>query len=169
MKKTLIAIILILLISSNASALVGTFQDIFRASVSEQANVTVPASITFNVTNVSTSTASSSQTVTVTTIVLASSKALRIEMQADAASFTAATGGAVTWAATDISWNTATWTNGTGASGSLSSASYTKLNDTDVSATSTSTSDLVFTLAGKSTVDRAGNHTLTTTWKFSSF
>jgi hypothetical protein len=32
-----------------------------------------------------------------------------------------------------------------------------------------STTGLIFTLAGKDTVDRAGNHTLVATWKLESF
>lgn len=48
--------------------------------------------------------------------------------------------------------------------------SYTKVADmATANAGEVSTSALVFTLAAKATVDRAGNHTLEATWKFSSF
>jgi hypothetical protein len=142
----------------------------FTANVSEQAVVSVPASITFNVTDVSSDTqATSDATVSATTIVLADGNALKVEIKANAASFTAPTGGSVTWSASDVSWDAATWTNGTGSSGQLSSAAYTQVAVSEANASSLSTSDLTFTLAAKSTVDRAGNHTLVATWKFSSF
>ena len=141
----------------------------FTATVSEQANVAVPAGVAFAVTNVSASTASSAQSVSATAIVLTNAKALRVELQAIDTSFTAPTGGSVTWYCSDVSWNAATWTNGTGASGTLTDSMYRKLNDTSANAASTATTNLVFTLAARATVDRAGAHTLFAEWKFSSF
>jgi len=139
----------------------------FTATVSEQANVSVPASVAFNVTNVSADTNSADQSVSATTVVLSDGKALRVEIQADAANFTAPFGGTVTWAAGDISWDAATWTNGTGSANALST-SYTTVATSNANAASLSASDLTFTLADKNTVDRAGDHTLAATWKFSS-
>ena len=166
-------LILVLVTVGAASAAVVTLPNTtqtttFTATVSEQANISVPAGVTFNVTNVSASTASSAQSVSATAIVLTNAKALRVELEALDPVFTPATGGSVTWAASDVSWNAATWTNGTGASGTLGDM-YRKLNDTSANAASTATTNLVFTLAAKATVDRAGNHTLWACWKFSSF
>lgn len=142
----------------------------FTANVSEQAVVSVPASITFNVTDVASPTqATSDATVTASTIVLSDGNALKVEIKANAADFTPPDGGSVTWAASDISWDAATWANGTGSAGQLSSAAFTEVAASSANASSLSTNDLTFTLAAKSSVDRAGSHTLVATWKFSSF
>ncbi|HEX7185277.1 MAG TPA: hypothetical protein VF756_25865 [Thermoanaerobaculia bacterium] len=139
------------------------------ASVSEQARVTVPAGITFNVTDVANSTAASSASVTVSNIVLATAtKQVKVSIQAGAASFTPSVAGATTWSAGDVTWNAATWTNATGASGSLSNSAYSAVATCDADAASCSTTGLVFTLGAKSTVKRSGNHTLSVTWKFES-
>jgi len=140
------------------------------ANVSEQAQVTVPAGVTFNVTNISAATAASAASVTVDNIVLASAtKQLKISLQANAASFTPSVAAATTWSAGDVTWNAATFSNsGVGASGTLSSAAYGEIATCAADAASCSTTDLVFTLASKTTVKRSGNHTLAMTWKFES-
>lgn len=139
------------------------------ANVSEQARVTVPAGVTFNVTNVSSSTAATNASVSVDSIVLATAtKQLRVSLQANAASFTPPVAGATTWGAGDVTWNAATWTNASGAAGTLSNAAYTTVATCTADAADCSTTGLVFTLGAKSTVKRAGNHTLVVTWKFES-
>jgi len=142
---------------------------VLTANVSEQATVTVPAGITFNVTNITVPTAASAASVTVSNIVLGTAtKQLRLSVQGSAASFTPPVGGATTWSAGDVTWNAASWTNATGSSGTLSSASYNTVADCTADAANCSTTALVFTLAAKPTVKRSGNHTLTMTWKFES-
>ena len=165
----------LLLVSSVAFGVVVTLPDTsqtttLNAEVGEQADVTVPAAISFTVSDVSSSTASSSQSVSATTIVLDDGKALKISLQANAADFTPPTGGTNTWAAADVTWDAPTWTGGTGSAGTLSSSAYNTVAQTDASPVSDflSTSSLKLTLAAKSTVDRAGLHTLVTTWKFES-
>jgi hypothetical protein len=139
------------------------------ANVSEQARVTVPSGVTFNVTNVSASTAASAASVTADSIVLATAtKQLKVSLQGNAASFTPPVGGATTWSASDVTWNAATWTNATGSAGTLSSAAYNTVATCDADAASCSTTGLTFTLGAKSTVKRSGNHTLVVTWKFES-
>jgi hypothetical protein len=139
------------------------------ASVSEQARVTVPAGITFNVSNVAASTAASAATVSVSSIVLATAtKQFKVSLQANAAAFSPPVGGAVTWSASDVSWNAAAWTNATGALGTLSNAAYNTVATCAADAADCSTSALVFTLGAKGTVKRAGSHTLVVTWKFES-
>jgi hypothetical protein len=139
------------------------------STVSEQARVTVPAGVTFNVNDVSSSTAASGASVTVSNIVLATAtKQLKVSIQANAASFTPPVAGATTWSAGDVTWNAATWTNATGANGTLSNSAYNEVATCDTDAASCSTTGLVFTLGAKSTVKRSGNHTLTITWKFES-
>jgi hypothetical protein len=142
---------------------------LLTATVSEQARVTVPASVTFTVANVANSTAANAATLTVDRIALATAtKQFRISVQAAAASFTPPVVGATTWSAGDVSWNAATWTRATGASGTLSSSAFTQVATCDPDAADCSTTNLVFTLGAKPTVQRAGNYTLTVTWKFES-
>ena len=139
------------------------------ATVSEQARVTVPAGVTFNVTNVSSSTAATAASVSIDSIVLATAtKQMRVSLQANAASFTPPVAGATTWGAGDVTWNAPTWTNATGASGTLSNAAYTAVATCAADAAACSTTGLVFTLAAKSTIARAGSHTLVVTWRFES-
>ncbi len=145
-----------------------TQQTTINATVSEQANVVVPATVAIAVTDVSSATASGNESVSVTAIVLLEAQALRISLQANAADFTVPAGGTVTWEAGDVTWNAATWTNGTGSAGTLSNAAYVQVAQSDPNAPSTVTSDLVFTLGAKPTVDRAGVHSLLCTWKFES-
>ena len=141
----------------------------FTANVSEQARVTVPATITFAITDVSASKAASAASVTIDNIVLATAtKQLKLSIQASAANFTPPIVGATTWAAADITWNAATWTNATGSSGTLSSAAYTAVTTCTANAATCSTTGLIFTIAAKPTVTRSGNHTLTATWKVES-
>ena len=139
------------------------------ASVSEQAQVTVPAGVTFNVTDISGSTAASAASVTIDNIVLeTATKQLQVSIQANAADFTPPVDGATTWSAGDVTWNAATWTSAAGASGTLSNAAYAEVATCTVDTASCSTTGLVFTLAANTAVQRSGNHTLVITWKFES-
>jgi len=136
------------------------------AVVSEQARVIVPASVTFNVADVTSATTAAAATVTVDGIVLATAtKQLQVSIQAGAASFAPAAGGA-TWAASDVSWNAPAWTNATGAAGTLSAASFDAVATCDPGVSDCSTTGLVFALGANPSVQRSGNHTLTVTWKF---
>ena len=139
------------------------------ANVSEQARVTVPSGITFNVTNIGISTQAAAASVAIDQIVLATAtKQLKLSLQANAAAFTPPVVGATTWSAADVTWNAATWTSATGASGTLSNSTYNAVATCQADTASCSTTALVFTLAAKTTVQRSGTHTLVVTWKFES-
>ncbi|MHB9023649.1 MAG: hypothetical protein ACYC7E_05660 [Armatimonadota bacterium] len=139
------------------------------ATVSEQAQVTVPAGVAFAVTDVTQSTDSDAQSVSVSSIVLeTATKQLKISLKANAVDFTPPVALATTWAAADVSWNDGTWTNATGNSNTLSEGSFIEVATAAADAASASVADLVFTLAAKSTVKRSGDHTLVVTWKFES-
>lgn len=139
------------------------------ASVAEQARVTVPAGVTFTVSDVTGATAAAAAGISVESIVLSTAtQQLRISVQANAAAFTPPESGATTWDASDVSWNAASWTNATGAAGSLSNASYSTVATCTADTSACSTSGLVFSLGAKPTVKRAGSHTLVVTWKFES-
>jgi hypothetical protein len=128
--------------------------------------VTVPAGVTFNVTNINASSAASPASVSVTAIVIVVSGQVNISLKAGAASFTPPAAGATTWSAGDVSWNAASWTNATGAAGTLSSSAFGLVATCPVGVTSCSTTGLVFTLKPKPTVKISGHHTLTIIWKF---
>lgn len=176
MLRLTVLICLVLVLAGAAYSAVVTLPDetattTFTATVTEQANVSVPAAVAWTVNDVSSATDSGAQTVSASTIVLADGAKLRIEIAPDATGFTAPTGGTTTWASSDISW-AGTWTNGTPNDSTMSASAntYVKVADmTSANAASLSTADLVFRLAAKAGVDRAGAHTLTATWKFSSF
>jgi hypothetical protein len=139
------------------------------AIVSEQARVTVPAGVTFNVADVGSATAATGASVAVSSIVLSTAtKQLKVSLQANAASFTPPVGGATTWSAGDVTWDAPSWTNATGASGTLNNAAYNTVATCAADVAECSTTDLVFTLGAKSAVQRAGSHTLVVTWKFES-
>ena len=142
---------------------------LMTATVSEQARITVPAAVSFTVTNVANSTNASAANVVLDRIELATStKQLRVSVQAAASSFTAPVVGAVTWSAGDISWNSASWTRSRGASGTLSASSFTQIATCVADAPDCSTTGLVFTLGAKPTVQRSCNHTLVVTWNVES-
>ena len=142
---------------------------LMTATVSEQARITVPAAVSFTVTNVGNTTNASASNVVLDRIVLATAtKQLKVSIQAAASSFTAPVVGSVTWSAADISWNAPSWTRATGAAGTLSASAFTQIATCDPDAPDCSTTGLVFTLGAKPTVQRAGNHTLVVTWKVES-
>jgi hypothetical protein len=136
------------------------------ATVSEQARVTMPASVSFTVNDVGTITSSGAASVSVANIVLATAaKQLKLSLQAEAASFTPPVGGATTWSATDVSWNAAAWTNAAGSTGTLSNSSYNTVATCTADVATCSTSALTFALAANTGVKRSGNHTLVIRWK----
>lgn len=170
----LLVAVLVLGVSVMAGAIVVTLPDTsqtttFTATVAEQADVTVPATVTFTVNDV-TSTTNGTGAVSATSIVLADTKQLKISLQGNAASFTPPAAGGTTWDVGDVSWAAGTWTNGTGAAGTLSSAAYVVVATSAANAPSTG-STITFTLAAKAAADpavKAGDHTLIATWKFES-
>jgi hypothetical protein len=176
MHRFAVSVLLVLALAGAGYTAVVTLPDetqttTFTANVTEQANVSVPANVSWTVDAISSSTASAAQDVSATAIVLNDGSKLRIEIAPDAADFTPPANGSVTWASSDVSWS-GTWTNGTANNSSMSAnaSTYVKVVDmTAANAASVSSADLVFTLAAKAGIDRAGAHTLSATWKFSSF
>jgi hypothetical protein len=135
------------------------------AVVSEQATVTVPGTITFNVTNVTASTTATAS-VSVSNIVLSSAaKQIHVSLKADTASFNPPAPGDATWAAGDVSWNAATWTNASGTSGTLDDVGFNDVSACTADTASCSTNDLTFTLAPNLAVKRAGSHSIVVRWK----
>jgi len=140
----------------------------FTASIAEQAVVSIPFQIIWDVTDITASTTSTGNAIGATSVVLCDGNALRIEIIAEGEDFCPPDGGSVSWKAVDVSWDAGTWTGGTGAAGTLTSEAYTRLADSNVNATELSSSSVTWTIAPK-VVDRAGYHEISTIWKFSSF
>jgi hypothetical protein len=148
------------------SALPQTPTTTLTANVSEQATVTTPATITFTVNNISAPSASSAS-VSASNVVLVDGHSLKISLQANAANFTAPTGGTTTYGAGDVSWASTGWTNASGSAGTLSTSFQTVATCT-ANATGCSNGALGFSLAAHAGIDRAGAHSLVVTWKFES-
>ena len=139
------------------------------AVVSEQARITIPAGITFGVTNVSVLTTASAAAVTVSNVVLATStKQLKLSVLANASSFTPPVVAATTWSAANVTWTAGSWTNATASAQTLSSAAYRTVATCTAGVVSCSTTGLVLRLAAKTTVKRSGAHTLVVRWKVES-
>jgi hypothetical protein len=141
-----------------------------NANVSEQARVTVPASVTFNVTNTSAATGATAS-ITVENIALASAtKQLQISVAANATGFTPSVPGSATWASSDVSWVAHPFSNaGVGTAGALAGiGTYNVVQTCAVDVSECSTTTLPFSLAAKPGVKNSGNHSLIVTWKFAS-
>jgi hypothetical protein len=138
------------------------------ATVSEQCSITLPSSIVFNVTDVSSATHANGAISVANIVTSTALKQLRLSVQANAANFTPPVAMATTWSAGDVTWAAGSWTNATGSSGTLSNSSYSTVTTGTANVTSLSIAALTFTLAAKTTVQRSGNHTLTVTWKVES-
>ncbi len=143
----------------------------FTADVHEQARVTVPTAVNFEVVDVAADTdADTSASVDITQIALVAGNQLKISVASPAAFSTPAAESTATWSASSVSW-ASSWTNGTNNDGALTTdGSYTEVAtcDEDPAGAACDTADLLFTLAGDTDVIRAGSHTLTITWKFQS-
>ena len=143
---------------------------VLTATVGEQCRITVPASISFAVLNVNAATASSPVTVSIDNIVLANAtRRLRVLVRAVGINFTPPFVGDSTWASADVSWNAPAWQNGAGFAGVLNSVVFVRMAETLANVPNTNTGSLIFTLAARPTVRRAGNHTLNMTWRVEAF
>jgi len=128
-------------------------------------NVTVPASVSFAVTRVNVSTTGSPNPFTVSYVgaVHFTGLAFRISVKAVASSFTPPAGPSIP--ASKVSWSIVSAQNGTGYNGTLSSTAYTIVYQSVVEPSSGGVS-LTWSLAAPGAGGlRAGNHTLTLTWR----
>ena len=133
----------------------------------ETCRITLPAAISFAVTNVSASTVGSPSPTAVAfdTAVFLPSHALRISVKADS-DFVPPSGTAIP--ASRVSWTTSNAVRGTGVNGTLSTTVYGQVYQSSANKTSGSV-DVTWTLAAPGTPLRAGNHTLTMRWKLETF
>ena len=129
----------------------------------ETVKVTLPASLSFAVTNIGAATAASPNptTISYTQLAVNTGHALRISVKADA-DFTPPSGPAIP--ASLVSWTTSAPSNGVGTNGTLSAVAYGQVFETTLTKKNGSI-DVGWTLAAPGTGVRAGNHVLTMRWK----
>jgi hypothetical protein len=122
--------------------------------------ITVPASVSFTVSNVTVPTAGSpaAARVSFSGLVVLPIQVLRISVRADSASFTSPSPGTPIPAAL-VSWTTSNASGGTGSSGTLNSATYTTLFQSGALQLSGGV-DVQWALGAPGGGIRAGNHTL---------
>ena len=133
----------------------------------ESVNVSLPASVSFFVANVSASTTGSPDPTAISfdSADLVLGNRLRISVQADAADFNPPTGTAIP--ASKVSWTTSGAVGGTGSNGTLSSSSYSQVYQSNPSPSFGSV-NVIWELAAPGSGIRAGDHTLTVRWKLES-
>ena len=130
-----------------------------------QVNITVPAFVSFPVTNAAVSTTGSPNpfTVSFTNADHFGSQAFRISVKAVAANFTPPAGSSI--AASKVSWSIVSAQHGTGYNGTISSTAYTIVYQS-VPKPNTGSVSLTWSLAAPGATGlRAGNHTLSLTWR----
>ena len=139
------------------------------AVIIEQVLVTVPATITFAVTDISVATPSTvASPVSVTNIVLATlTKQLKISIKAGGLTFTGST---TPFNASDIRWTGGTWTNAISqpSGGTGLTTTYKEIATCTAGALACATTDAVFSLASNTSIALSGTQSLTISWKFES-
>jgi hypothetical protein len=142
-----------------------------RSVAAQTVSVTVPAGVTFSVTDASASTAGSPSTQVAFSNPsgFTNAQKLRISVQADASTFSGP--GTTRIAATKVSW-TATTSKGTASNGTLAGGTYTQVyqSASNLKSTDSGSVSLSWTLAAIAAAGlRSGTHTLTVRWKFEAF
>jgi hypothetical protein len=132
-------------------------------SAAETVRVTLPAAISFAVTNVSVSTAGSPSptALSFSSGTLLATHGLRISVLA-LSNFVPPSGAAIP--AANVSWTTSGATNGIGSNGVLSTSAYVELYQ-GTKAKQSGSVNVTWTLAAPGTPLIAGHHVLTVRWK----
>lgn len=140
---------------------------VVRLAAQESVSITVPMSVSFEVSDVSRSTSGTPDPTRVefSNVALSAGKALRVSVQADAAAFTPPGGPGIP--ASKVSWSNLGANGGSGWGGTLSSSSYVLVYQSDPSTTS-GYIDLGWALAAPGSGIRAGGHEVTIRWKVES-
>jgi hypothetical protein len=133
----------------------------------ESVDISLPASVSFQVLDVTTSATGdpSSTTMTFNSAALTSGHALRISVKAESDLMTFS---GSTMSAANISWHTSNAANGLGIDGTLSKTAFTEVFESQVGA-SGGHLDISWNLSAPSTPLRAGVHQVTLRWKVESF
>ena len=137
------------------------------AAHSESVDITLPATVSFNVRDVTATTTGSPNPTTISFIdaQLTSGKAFRISVKADAIGFTPPSGAAIP--ASYVSWTTSGAAGGSGSNGTLSFDTYNQVYQSNINPV-TGSVDISWNLAAADTGVHAGEHILTLRWKLES-
>lgn len=139
------------------------------AAAQESVEVVLPSSVSFTVFDVSiAATGSPNPTrLTFSSIDLQEGNALRVSVQAEAATFTPPAPGGLAIPTSRVSWTTSGVQGGSGTSGTMSDTSYGQVFQSTTSVSSAQV-DVHWTLAAVGGGVRAGWHDLTLRWKIES-
>lgn len=140
-----------------------------RLASAESVDISVPSSIGFYVTDVTTPTTGSPNptAVSFSNASLDLGKSLRISIKADTTDFATPSGGGTAIPAAYVSWTTSGAVGGTGFNGSLNYLTFSDVFQSVANPLS-GTVDMSWRLAPLPAGIRAGNHTLSITWKLES-
>ena len=134
--------------------------------LAESVQISVPASVWFQVANVTTSTAGTNFTITYQNASVLAGRVLRISVRAAAGSLTPPSGSSIP--ATNVAWVATGSTGGVGLGGTLSEAVFTPVFQSNLLPASGGVT-LSWTLSAPgSTGMRAGMHSLALEWKVES-
>jgi hypothetical protein len=143
-------------------------QTTLRAVVREQCDISVPAEIVFNVTDIARDT-SASGAVAIDKIVLASAKRqLKLSLRAGAEAFAAPETGAPTWQADQVAWSAEGWSNAKGQGNRLSPKEWGTVAVSDPGVSKIGNGKLQFVLGANDRISRSGDYTLTVNWRVES-
>jgi len=153
--------------TTQCAAVLAAFTLGHTARAADSVTVSVPAFLGFNVVDVTRSTpgAPSPFSVMFSDAVLGPGDSIRMSVQANTSDFIPPAGPAIP--VTNVTWTTSNAVRSTGSSGTLLSDSYSQVLISNPNAASGSV-DLAWTLAAPGGGIRAGNHTLTASWKVES-
>ena len=126
--------------------------------------VSVPASVTFNVTNVGADTVGSPAPTRVSFSGLLLLNVLRISIKADAPTFTPPTPSPQSIPSSNVRWTVSNSSGGSGSNGTVSSAAWTQLFQSAFLATNGRV-DVTWRLGAPGGGIRAGSHTVTIRYK----
>ena len=135
----------------------------------ESVRITLPAGITFAVTNIANTTTGSPNPAQLrfNQAILLPTKVLRVSVKADTPTFTPPVPSAKPIPASNVSWTTSNPTRVTGSNGTLSSSSYTLVFQSQANANNGNL-DVTWSLSPPPVGVRAGAHQLTVRWKVES-
>jgi hypothetical protein len=135
------------------------------AHAADSVVITIPASVSFAVDNISATTTGTPATFTVSYsgAHVGKTEVLRISVKANTTVFTPPSG-TTKIPASNVTWTTSSAVGGTGSSGTLSATQYTQVYQSNVNPSSGSVA-ITWRLTGAPVGIRSGSHTLSLTWK----
>jgi uncharacterized membrane protein YgcG len=147
-----------------APALVAAFMLLPRTACAQTVTMSVPAAVTFNVTNVAVDTIGNPAPVRVSVSGLLLLTSVRISIKADASAFTPPSP-SLSIPASRVRWTVSNASGGTGSNGSVSSTAWTQLFQSGGLLSGGGRVDVTWRLGAPGGGIRAGSHTLTIRYK----